>query len=165
MTRLNYPCFPTKQFVLPALRPATWVPQTTSVEKRPGLMSFVSPPIALAGRASWAGFLSAYISQGNALTRCLNLDRKCASESPVNVQTVGWIFCVHFKLFKLIKPWNTRSEMKNSEYLLFKKKKMQFLCVIIYYGETLVCMYPSQKGYWPLLFTAQRCTIPRNFFL
>ncbi len=66
-------------------------------------------PSRLTGRVSWAGFLSVpnacgvYISQGNTLKHCVNLDGKGASETPAIVQTVGWIFCVHFKLFKLIK--------------------------------------------------------------
>lgn len=82
-------------------------------------------PTFRTGWYSWAGFLSflnacwAYISQGNTSKRCVNLDGKGAPGTPVTVQTVGWIFCVHFKLFKLIKHWNTRSEMKNESYLLF----------------------------------------------
>lgn len=50
----------------------------------------------------------------------VNLVGKGVPEAPVTVHAVGWIFCVCFKLFKLIKRWNTRSEI-NELPLFFRR--------------------------------------------
>lgn len=114
-------------------------------------------PTRCTGRVSWTGFLTvlnacgAYISQGNTLKRGVNLDGKGVPETPVIVQTVGWIFCVHFKLFKLIKHWNTRSEIK--KIVVFARFCSCFACIIVYFGKkfscsTIVCISIAAENWY-----------------